>query len=56
MKYICDGRVDVKPMITSHLPLKDALTQGIHRLIEDRNQIKVLVTPNEKLLEEFRNE
>lgn len=56
MKYICDGRVDVKPMITGRLPLKDALTQGIHRLIEDRNQIKVLVTPNEKLLEEFRNE
>ena len=52
VKYICDGRVDVKPMITGKVLLENALEDGLVRLSRDRNQIKVLVTPRKELLEE----
>jgi (R,R)-butanediol dehydrogenase/meso-butanediol dehydrogenase/diacetyl reductase len=45
--YLADGRVDVKPMITSRIHLKDALDKGIKKLQKDRNEIKILVTPHQ---------
>jgi (R,R)-butanediol dehydrogenase/meso-butanediol dehydrogenase/diacetyl reductase len=46
VQYLVDGRVNVEPMITSRVYIEDAVGEGFDRLIADRNQIKILVTPH----------
>lgn len=50
VQFLLDGRVDVSPIITDRIYIKDTVEQGFKRLIRDRNQIKILVTPNQELL------
>lgn len=50
VQFILDGRIDPSPMITSRIALEDAVSEGFDKLINDRNQIKILVTPREELL------
>jgi (R,R)-butanediol dehydrogenase/meso-butanediol dehydrogenase/diacetyl reductase len=45
VQYLVDGRVNVEPMITSRVYIENAVGEGFDRLIADRNQIKILVTP-----------
>lgn len=47
LQYLIDGRINLAPMITSRIHLKDALEMGIKRLQQDRDQIKILVTPHQ---------
>lgn len=46
VQYLADGRVNVEPMITSRIYIEDAVGDGFDRLMADRNQIKILVTPH----------
>jgi len=46
VQYLSDGRVDVEPLITSRVYIEDAVGDGFDRLMADRNQIKILVTPH----------
>jgi (R,R)-butanediol dehydrogenase/meso-butanediol dehydrogenase/diacetyl reductase len=46
VQYLVDGRVNVEPMITSRVSLEDAVCHGFDRLLADRGQIKMLVTPH----------
>ena len=48
LQYLADGRIDLSPMVTSRIHLKDALELGIKKLQSDRSQIKILVTPHEE--------
>jgi (R,R)-butanediol dehydrogenase/meso-butanediol dehydrogenase/diacetyl reductase len=48
LQYLADGRVKPEPMITDRLYIEDAVGKGFDRLVKDRNQIKILVTPNKK--------
>lgn len=50
VQYIADGRFDPSPLITGRIALEDALERGIRKSIEDRSQIKILVTPRRELL------
>ncbi|MDR1510922.1 MAG: zinc-binding dehydrogenase, partial [Synergistaceae bacterium] len=50
VKYISDGRLNVKPIITDRIFISDALELGIKALISDRSHIKVLVTPRKELV------
>lgn len=47
VQYLADGRVKVEPMITSRVYIKDAVGEGFDRLMADRSQIKILVTPHQ---------
>ncbi len=47
VKFMVDGRVCLNPLITSRIHLKDAVDQGFERLVSDRSQIKILLTPHE---------
>jgi (R,R)-butanediol dehydrogenase/meso-butanediol dehydrogenase/diacetyl reductase len=47
VKYMLDGRACVEPLITSRIYLSDAVKLGFDRLLADRSQIKILVTPHE---------
>jgi (R,R)-butanediol dehydrogenase/meso-butanediol dehydrogenase/diacetyl reductase len=46
VQYLVDGRVNVAPMITSRIYIEDAVGDGFDRIMADRNQIKILVTPH----------
>jgi len=46
VQYIADGRIDVAPLITSRICLEDAVEKGFKKLRQDRNEIKILVTPH----------
>jgi (R,R)-butanediol dehydrogenase/meso-butanediol dehydrogenase/diacetyl reductase len=48
--YLLDGRVNVEPVITDRIYIEDAVALGFDRLLKDRNQIKILVTPQKALL------
>jgi (R,R)-butanediol dehydrogenase/meso-butanediol dehydrogenase/diacetyl reductase len=50
VQYLADGRVNPEPMITSRIYIADAVTDGFEKAIKDRNQIKILVTPDKKYL------
>jgi (R,R)-butanediol dehydrogenase / meso-butanediol dehydrogenase / diacetyl reductase len=50
LQFLKDGRIDVNPMVTSRIYIANAVEQGFNRLIQDRNQIKVLVTPKKELI------
>jgi len=45
---MADGRVNVAPVITSRVYIADAVGEGFDKLLVDRNQIKILVTPHEE--------
>jgi threonine dehydrogenase-like Zn-dependent dehydrogenase len=46
VQYLIDGRVNVAPVITSRVYIADAVGEGFDRLLTDRSQIKILVTPH----------
>jgi (R,R)-butanediol dehydrogenase/meso-butanediol dehydrogenase/diacetyl reductase len=46
VQYLIDGRVNVAPVITSRVYITDAVGEGFDRLLTDRSQIKILVTPH----------
>ena len=46
LQYLAEGRVDVTPIITGRIHLKDAVEKGFHSLASNRDEIKVLVTPH----------
>jgi (R,R)-butanediol dehydrogenase/meso-butanediol dehydrogenase/diacetyl reductase len=48
VQYLADGRVNVEPLITSRVYIADAVGAGFDRLIADRDQIKILVTPHQE--------
>lgn len=50
VQLLLDGRVNVEPIITDRIYIEDAVGEGFDRLLKDRNQIKVLVTPKKELL------
>jgi (R,R)-butanediol dehydrogenase/meso-butanediol dehydrogenase/diacetyl reductase len=43
---IATGRLDVKPVITKKIELKDIVEEGFNQLIEDKKQAKILVKPS----------
>lgn len=47
VQYILDGRFDPSPLLTGKAYIESAFEDGIQRSIHDRNQIKILVTPQE---------
>ncbi len=47
VQYLSDRRIDVKPIITSRIYIADAVEKGFNRLLTDRSQIKILVTPHQ---------
>ena len=50
VQYLADGRVNPEPMITSRVYIEDAVVDGFKKGVNDRNQIKILVTPDKKYL------
>ena len=48
VQYLADGRVDVRPMITSRIAIEDGVGRGFDTLLADRDQIKILVSPHQK--------
>lgn len=50
VQYLRDGRVNVEPMITRRVYIEEAVGEGFGRLLADRSQIKILVTPRKDLL------
>jgi (R,R)-butanediol dehydrogenase/meso-butanediol dehydrogenase/diacetyl reductase len=48
VQYLVDGRVNVEPMITSRVYIADAVGEGFDKLLADRSQIKILVTPHQE--------
>jgi (R,R)-butanediol dehydrogenase/meso-butanediol dehydrogenase/diacetyl reductase len=48
VQFLADGRVNVRPLITDRIYLADAVEQGFARLLRDRSQIKILVTPHKE--------
>ena len=50
VQFLADGRIDVKPVITSRIYIADAVEMGFNRLLTDRSQIKILVTPHKELV------
>ena len=47
VQYLADGRVNVEPMMTSRVYIEDAVGEGFDKLLADRSQIKILVTPHQ---------
>lgn len=52
VQYIADGRFNPEPIITDKIYIGNAVNDGFIRSIEDRSQIKILVTPLKDLIEE----
>jgi (R,R)-butanediol dehydrogenase/meso-butanediol dehydrogenase/diacetyl reductase len=50
VQFLLDGRVNVDPIITDRIYIENAVEKGFNRLLEDRNQIKILITPRKELL------
>lgn len=50
VQYLADGRVDPEPMITNRVYIEYAVVNGFEKVMKDRNQIKILVTPDKKYL------
>jgi (R,R)-butanediol dehydrogenase/meso-butanediol dehydrogenase/diacetyl reductase len=50
VQFLLDGRVNFEPIITDRIYIEDAVEKGFDRLLKDRNQIKILVTPRKELL------
>jgi len=50
VQYLADGRVDPTPMITSRVYIEDAVEEGFEKAVKDRDEIKILVTPDKKYL------
>ncbi len=48
VQYIRDGRFDPTPIITDKIYIADGLEGGIHRTMNERDQIKILVTPHKE--------
>ncbi len=48
VQYLADGRINVEPMITSRVYIEDAVGEGFDKLLADRDQIKILVTPHKE--------
>ena len=48
VQYLVDGRVNVQPLITSRVFIEEAVGEGFDRLLADRDQIKILVTPHKE--------
>jgi (R,R)-butanediol dehydrogenase/meso-butanediol dehydrogenase/diacetyl reductase len=48
VQYLVDGRVNVEPMITSRVYIADAVGEGFDKLLADRSQIKILITPHKE--------
>jgi len=48
VQYLVDRRVNVEPMITSRVYIEDAIGEGFDKLMADRSQIKILVTPHKE--------
>jgi (R,R)-butanediol dehydrogenase/meso-butanediol dehydrogenase/diacetyl reductase len=46
LQLLADGRVNVEPIITDRIYIADAVDQGFDRLRNDRDHIKILVTPH----------
>jgi (R,R)-butanediol dehydrogenase / meso-butanediol dehydrogenase / diacetyl reductase len=46
LQYMTDGRANLDPIITSRIYIADAVGEGFDKLLADRSQIKVLVTPH----------
>jgi len=46
VQYLSDGRAKPDPLITSRVYIADAVGAGFDKLLADRSQIKVLVTPH----------
>jgi len=51
VQYIADGRFDPEPLITSKVYIEDAVQDGFIKAIQDRSQIKIIVTAKKELLE-----
>jgi (R,R)-butanediol dehydrogenase / meso-butanediol dehydrogenase / diacetyl reductase len=51
VQYLADGRVNPEPMITHRVYIDDAIKDGFDKAVVDRNQIKILVTPDRKYLQ-----
>lgn len=51
VQYLADGRINPEPMITHRVYIEDAIDEGFQKLAVDRNQIKILVTPDKKYLQ-----
>lgn len=50
VQFLLDGRVNVEPIVTDRIHIEEAVEKGFDRLLKDRNQIKILVTPRKELL------
>jgi (R,R)-butanediol dehydrogenase/meso-butanediol dehydrogenase/diacetyl reductase len=48
VQFMADGRINVDPIITSRIYIEDAVKEGFDRLLQDRSQIKILVTPHKE--------
>jgi len=55
VQYLVDGRVNPTPMITRKIHLSEAVEKGFHTLLSDRNQIKIMVTPNREAVNYEKN-
>lgn len=51
VQYISDGRFNPRPIISSKVYIENAVRDGFNKIIDDRNQIKILVTPKKELIE-----
>jgi (R,R)-butanediol dehydrogenase/meso-butanediol dehydrogenase/diacetyl reductase len=50
VQYIIDGRFDPTPLITSKVYIENAVKDGFDKAVEDRSEIKIVVTPKKELL------
>lgn len=48
VQYLIDGRIQAAPMITRKVHVSEALENGFHALMKDRNQVKILVSPTKE--------
>ncbi len=48
VQFLADCRIVVEPLITDRIYISEAVTKGFDRLIRDRSQIKILVTPKQE--------
>lgn len=46
VQFMTDRRIDVRPIITDRIYIADAVEKGFDRLLTDRTQVKILVTPH----------
>jgi (R,R)-butanediol dehydrogenase/meso-butanediol dehydrogenase/diacetyl reductase len=50
VQYIADGRFNPEPIITDRVYIENAVEDGFNRIIKDRNQIKIIVSPQKELI------